>query len=81
MNVGEGLIPGRGREQARKVLAAARAAGVSVRSVRVSAEGYVVPKEVLDEFESGNSSDVEASGAKGNRVKRKTKASKENTNA
>lgn len=81
MNVGEGLIPGRGREQAQKVLASAREAGVSIRSVRVSAGGYIVPKEVLDVFESGNSSEVEASGAKGNRVKRKTKASKENTDA
>lgn len=79
MNVGEGLIPGRSPENARSALAAAADAGVSADSVRTCADGYVVPKSVLDAHEA-RQAPKRTSGSKGNRVKRTTKASKETTN-
>lgn len=80
MRVGEGFVPGRSKETARQLLAAAREAGVDEGVVRTSDDGYIVPKEVLDVFQSSKDSTKKTSGAKGNRVKRTTKASKERSN-
>lgn len=48
MKVNEGFVPGRSRENARKVLAAAKKAGVDVREVRTVDGGYSVPAKVLE---------------------------------
>jgi hypothetical protein len=51
---GYGLIPGRGRENARKVLAAAEAAGVESWLVRTVDDGYIAPLAVLDKYEAAS---------------------------
>lgn len=56
MRVNEGFVPGRSRENARKVLAAARKAGVDVQQVRTTDGGYLVPTKVLDVLDGKKSS-------------------------
>lgn len=54
---GYGIIPGRGRDKAQAALAAAEAAGFSASVVRTHREGYLVPNEVLDQYEADNGAD------------------------
>lgn len=44
-------IKGHGRDQARRVLAAAMAAGLPASSVRTSQAGYLLPEEALEHYE------------------------------
>jgi len=44
-------IKGHGRDQARRVLAAAMAAGLPAASVRTSQAGYLLPTEALEAYE------------------------------
>lgn len=71
MRVDQAFIPGRSRENARKVLAAAKKAGVDVQQVRTVDGGYFVPAKVLEAL-----SEKKASPRKGKRT-----TSKENDNA
>lgn len=45
-------IKGHGRDQARRVLAAAMAAGLPAASVRTSQAGYLLPTEALEHYET-----------------------------
>lgn len=45
-------IKGHGRDQARRVLAAAMAAGLPAASVRTSQGGYLLPEEALEAYEA-----------------------------
>jgi hypothetical protein len=57
---GYGIIPGRGRDNARAALAAAEAAGYPADVVRTVADGYLVPNAVLDKFEEGSFDQAES---------------------
>lgn len=50
MNIDEGFVPGRSKETARKLLAAADKAHVDQRLVRAVEGGYVAPAKVLDAY-------------------------------
>jgi len=62
---GYGFVAGRSRENAKAILAAAKAAGVDVSLVRTVADGYMAPEAAVKQFEGktlGAPEETEKSG-------------------
>jgi hypothetical protein len=51
---GYGFVAGRSRENAKAILAAAKAAGVDVNLVQTVMGGYIAPEAAVTEFENSN---------------------------
>lgn len=51
---GYGFVAGRSRENAKAILAAAKAAGVDVSLVQTTLDGYLAPEAAVKQFEGKN---------------------------
>ena len=51
---GYGFVAGRSRENAKRILAAAKAAGVDVALVQTTLDGYLAPEAAVREYEGKN---------------------------
>jgi sialic acid synthase SpsE len=51
---GYGFVAGRSRENAKAILAAAKAAGVDVNLVQTTLDGYLAPEAAVKKFEGKN---------------------------
>lgn len=71
---GYALIPGRGVENARRVLAAAVEAGLDAYAVRTTDEGYIAPTAVLAAYEAVTINEEPEDGSVP--AQRKTRSSK-----